>query len=153
MEKQKSTAAQAAALIRKELKEQFKGLQFSVKSDPFANGDSVRIEAKDINPTVAKIITKIVNKYQYGAYNSQNDIYENNNENNLPQVKYVTFTHYYSEKLEKIIFNHTEKSFRGSLNDINFKKMGFSSTENYIYQLYTGAIKGFWESLGEETHV
>jgi hypothetical protein len=85
----KTQAAQAAAAIRKELKENFPQIKFSVKSENYAGGNSVNISWVDGVPESK--VKAITSKYEYGTFNGMNDIYEYDNVNdNLPQVKYIS---------------------------------------------------------------
>lgn len=83
-----TTAAQAARLIRKELKVGFPGIKFYITSKNFAGGNAVYIRYTDGVP-VAKV-EKIVNDYEYGTFDGMRDIYEiTNSRSDIPQVKYV----------------------------------------------------------------
>lgn len=81
-------AALAAKSIRKELKEHFPHVKFSVKSENYAGGNGVNISWD--NGVTDKVIKNIVDKYQYGHFNGMEDIYEYSNTiEDLPQVKFV----------------------------------------------------------------
>lgn len=83
-----STQAKAARQIKKELKQAFPGVKFSVTSDSFAGGDAVRIKYED-GPTTDQV-KEIAGKYQYGHFDGMTDMYEySNNLDDIPQVKYV----------------------------------------------------------------
>ena len=92
-------SAETAKEIRFELKITFKGVKFKILSENFSGGDAVRIGWEN-GPTTDQV-DSIVNKYQYGSFNSHNDIYEYDNKNDLPQVKYIqtdrTFTNNHVE--------------------------------------------------------
>lgn len=97
--KQKSTAAQAAASIKSELNAMFPHTKFSVKSEYFAGGSSVRISWED-GPTV-DAVDSVGNKYQYGHFNGMEDMYEMSNvDNNIPQVKYVQTSRSISQQMK-----------------------------------------------------
>ena len=84
----KTEAAQCAAMIRKELKQAFPNVKFSVTSDTFSMGDAVRIRWED-GPKV-EAVDAITGKYQYGHFDGMIDMYENSNcRSDIPQVKYV----------------------------------------------------------------
>ena len=86
---QRTGAANTAQAIREELKANFAGVKFSVKSDNFAGGDSVHISWTD--GVTADQVREITSKYQYGHFNGMEDIYEYSNQNdNIPQAKYVS---------------------------------------------------------------
>lgn len=99
----KSTAANASAAIKEELKKLYPTIEFSVRSSNFANGNSVRIDWTD-GPTYDQV-DNITSKYQYGHFNGMEDIYENTNDrSDIPQAKYVSCTREMSEEIkEKII--------------------------------------------------
>lgn len=85
----KTSAAQTAKAVRTELKKAFPTVKFSVTSDTFSMGDAVRISYTD-GPFTKKV-EAAVKKYQYGHFNSMEDMYENSNTiEGLPQVKFVT---------------------------------------------------------------
>ena len=88
MSKIKSSQAQAAQAIRKELKEAFPGVKFSVTSEGYSMGDSVHINWTD-GPSTKQVET-YTKKYQYGHFNGMEDLYENsNNRDDIPQSKFV----------------------------------------------------------------
>jgi len=81
-------AAEAAKLIRAELKKAFPNVKFSVRSNNYAGGDSVYVRWTD--GPVWDAVTEITRKYQYGHFDGMEDIYEYSNDiEGLPQVKYV----------------------------------------------------------------
>jgi hypothetical protein len=86
--KTKSEQALCAAAIRAELKKQFPNSKFKVTSDAYAGGTSVWVLYQDgFN---AGLLSEILNKYQYGHFDGERDIYEYSNKNEtLPQVKFV----------------------------------------------------------------
>jgi len=104
-------AALCAASIRTELKNNFPTYKFSVTSDNFSGGDSVRISWKD-GPTT-KQIDSIVNKYQYGHFNGMEDIYEySNNIEGLPQTKYVSTSREINPELKNRLLPEFEKLYK-----------------------------------------
>jgi hypothetical protein len=81
-------AAQAAKLIRAELKKAFPNVKFSVRSNNYAGGDSVYVNWT--NGPTRDAVTEITDKYQYGHFDGMIDLYEySNNIEGLPQAKYV----------------------------------------------------------------
>jgi uncharacterized FlaG/YvyC family protein len=99
---QSSTHAAAASAIRNELNNAFKGFKFSVTSDSFSGGNAVRVHWVD-GPTTREV-EQISGKYQYGHFNGMEDIYEySNNNDNLPQVKFVTESRQMSEQTREFI--------------------------------------------------
>lgn len=96
MKKQISSQAAAAKAIRTELKAVFPTVKFSVTSESFSMGDAVHISWVD-GPTT-KQVEAITEKYQYGSFNSMEDLYENTNDrSDIPQTKYVQTSRKFSE--------------------------------------------------------
>lgn len=86
--RQLTEAAQAAKLMRAELKKAFPNVTFSVRSNNYAGGDSVYVRWTD--GPVRDAVSEITGKYQYGHFDGMIDLYEySNNIEGLPQVKYV----------------------------------------------------------------
>ncbi len=69
-------AVLAAKNIRIELKRSFPKIKFTVKSERYSGGNSVRVGWND-GPTV-KQIKDIISKYEEGSFNGMEDIYEYN---------------------------------------------------------------------------
>ena len=98
MTRQLSPAALAAKAIRKELKEKFPGVKFSVRSSNFSMGNSVDVSYDtrahgcpegDGKAPVDKVWA-VVGKYQYGHFDGMTDSYEySNRQDDIPQAKYV----------------------------------------------------------------
>jgi hypothetical protein len=108
-------AALAAKSIRKELKQLFPHVRISVKSENYAGGDAVNISWE--NGVTKKAVDSIVNKYQYGHFNSMEDIYEySNNIENLPQVKFISTQRKITENIIEeafLILKETLDLFKG----------------------------------------
>lgn len=83
-----STPAQAAKMIRQDLKQAFPEVSFSVTSKRYSGGSSVSI-AYENGPTCEAVDT-LVGKYEYGHFDGMEDIYRySNTAYDLPQVKFV----------------------------------------------------------------
>lgn len=110
-----STHSNCAKAIREELKLNFPDYKFSVTSESFSGGNSVRISWT--NGATTDQVDNIVNKYQYGHFNGMEDIYEYSNRvEGLPQVKYVSTNRTVSEEL----INRLEIDFKNFYNsDVN----------------------------------
>lgn len=105
-----TTAALTAKAIRKELKQLFPNIKFSVTSESYSMGNSVNIRYIDGVPT--KQIEEIVSKYEYGQFNPMEDIYEiTNSRDDIPQVKYLFTRREYSEDAKKIIHKQIVEKF------------------------------------------
>lgn len=100
--KQQTTAAKCAAAIREELKKNFPGVKFSVKSDNFSMGDSVDISWQD-GPT-EDMVTDFTAKYQYGHFDGMQDMYiDSNSREDIPQSKFVHTHRAQSEETKKAL--------------------------------------------------
>ena len=74
--------------IKRMLQKEFPCIKFSVRSDNFANGDSVDIEW-NLGPTTDEI-EKFSRQYQYGHFDGMIDMYEySNTRKDIPQAKFV----------------------------------------------------------------
>ena len=109
------TAATAAKAIKNELKKQFPGIKFSVRSDNFAGGNSVDIEWMD-GPTVEEV-EQITDKYQYGHFDGMVDMYEYSNmRKDIPQAKYVMTDRRMSNFIRSQIAEYLRQNFAGCEN-------------------------------------
>jgi len=70
-ESKKTPWALGAANIRTELKKAFPGIKFSVTSESFSMGCAIRVEWT--NGPTAKEVESIVDKYEYGTFDSMTD--------------------------------------------------------------------------------
>jgi hypothetical protein len=109
----KSSSANCAAAIREELKKEFAGVKFSVKSSNFAGGDSVDITWE--NGPIVQDVETITRKYQYGRFDSMTDMYEcTNSIENLPQSKYVSTSREISEDVNNVVREAVKNLFNFS---------------------------------------
>ena len=74
----KSSHALGAANIRRQLKDAFPGVKFSVTSDCYSGGDSIHI-SWELGPT-AKEVEAITNKYEEGSFDGMVDLYTYNSD-------------------------------------------------------------------------
>lgn len=99
-----SQHALAARAIRAELKKAFPGVKFSVRSDSYSMGDSVRISWTD--GVTTDQVSEIADKYQYGHFNGMEDIYEYSNKNvDIPQTKFVQVQRDISDEVYQQVFD------------------------------------------------
>jgi Large polyvalent protein associated domain 29 len=109
----KTEAAHVASIIRRELKDKFPGIKFSVTSDTFSMGDSVRISFdKGRNAPACTAVEAVVKKHQAGKFNGMEDIYEYTNKTGGPTVKFVTVQDDYPHSVRDAV--HTRLSYRNS---------------------------------------
>ncbi len=96
------TGAEVSRQIKRELKASFPGIKFSVRYSSYAGGDSV-YAAWNFGPTKDEV-GAIIDKFQYGSFNSMEDIYEYDRKHavdpegdlrELGGVKYVSSTRTY----------------------------------------------------------
>lgn len=87
VKKMKSEHAEVAQTIRKELKERFPGIKFSIRSECFAGGNSVDIYYT--NGVPEDEVRKLVNKYESGHFDGMTDCYNYYSNRDYPTVKFV----------------------------------------------------------------
>jgi len=87
VKKIKSVHAEVAQTIRKELKEKYPNIKFSVRSRSFTGGDDVRISYDNAMPS--KDIEKITNKYATGSFDGMTDMYNYDYDKTGPTAKYI----------------------------------------------------------------
>ena len=141
----KSTQAQAAAMIRKELKKN--GISATVKSSSASMMTAVDIHLVDPMPALTKAVKQFVARFQYGSFDGMQDLYEINSwDDSIPQVKYATVNVKFSQELKQAAWDYTRaywgmedepervdapKSYRG---------------EQELYRVLSGEIGDFWTS-------
>jgi len=84
----KSVQATVAQTIRKELKEKFPDIKFSVRSESFAGGNSVDIYYT--NGVPEDEVRKTVNKYQSGYFDGMVDMYNYYPNRDFSTAKYIS---------------------------------------------------------------
>lgn len=95
-----SEHAHCAKAIKAELKKLFPKTKFSVTSESYSGGDSVRISW--IDGVTEERVHNIVKKYQAGSFDGMTDSYTyDNRDSNLPQAKYVHTQRHYSAKISR----------------------------------------------------
>jgi hypothetical protein len=98
----KSSHALGAKNLKIELEHTFPGIKFSVKSESYSGGDSIRLGWTD--GPLQEEVKKVSGKYQEGHFNGMEDIY-NYNDSPFPDVfggaKYVMESRHESAELTK----------------------------------------------------
>lgn len=138
---QKSEHAQAAAMMKKHL--QGMGLKASAKSDSFSMGNSVHITVltPNLTPTRRAEIKTYCNRFQYGHFNSMEDIYEYSNKtSDLPQSKYVSVEFTQSDAMRETI-----KEYVAKIDGINEYER-----DRYEYMVWMGSWGDFWDTWAPE---
>ena len=156
-----TTAALAAAKIRKELKQH--GISAKVRSSHFSMGDAVDVTIYDQLPAARKKIEAYCDQYQYGHFNGMQDLYEySNNRTDIPQVKYVSVACEYSDSLKQAAYEATRAYYPGfdeapeSYADAhNFRNERFGEyADTMVYQVLTGYRNiGFWKQYKQRVLV
>lgn len=96
----RSEAAQAAAIIRKELKQN--GIKASVKSDTYSMGSSVRVSVKqDVLPIVQKRIESFCSRFAYQSGMDIDDSPINSFRDDVPQARFVFVNFEFSDELRE----------------------------------------------------
>ena len=114
--KERSAHAMAASEIRRELKKAYPTIKFSVTSECFSMGNSVRIHWVD-GPTTTQI-DDIVKKYQFGNFDGMKDLYEYDNHiDGLSQVKYVQTSRTISDVIKMDVKDKIEKLYGINMSD------------------------------------
>lgn len=144
--KQSSHAATSAA-IKQELKQNFPLVKFSVKSDSFSGGDSVHISWTD--GPCQSTVEKISSKYQYGSFNSMEDIYENTNtRSDIPQTKFVSENRSLSDKILENVQEELSKYLKFTEEETN--NYDDTPKEKSRQLLYNTDIPENYESISIE---
>lgn len=107
-----SNHAQAAKLIRQDLKKAFPAIKFSVTSSSYAGGTSIYVEWTNGPPR--DDIESIVSKYQYGHFDGMIDLYEMTNcRSDIPQVKFVQTRREISDEIFQGLFDKMKLTYDG----------------------------------------
>jgi hypothetical protein len=113
----KTQAAQCAASVRRDLKELFPGVKFSVKCHNYSGGDSVYVDWYD-GPTEKEVAPHLY-KYEKGHFNGMEDIYEYSNLNgDIPQTKYLFCKREMSPETRQNLEPQAEKIYNAMCEDI-----------------------------------
>ncbi len=100
----KSEVAQAASLIRKDLKAAFQAIKFSVSSSSYSMGDSVRISWT--NGPSSEQVNSLVCKYKCGRFDGMTDSYDmSNRRNDIPQTMFIHTDRRISQDMYNEAFN------------------------------------------------
>lgn len=132
----KTEAALCAQAIRKELKQAFPGIKFSVTSDNFSMGNSVDVSWTD-GPT-SEHVQQIVNKYQYGHFDGMTDSYEHSNSRtDIPQAKFIMTKREMSDATRDLLVKEHNEKFceTGQITDLKaFNKDADCWNDQLIYR-------------------
>ena len=142
----KTVAAQCAAAIRKDLKQAFPGVKFSVTSSSFSGGNAVDVRYFDA--VLVEGVRNIVDKYQYGTFNGMEDIYEyTNRRDDIPQVMYAMVHRRMSQEVKKAIATKLFEKFQvATVEDFMSTKM-IHIAENYSLYAPSEISKEFNQTI------
>ena len=99
IKKEMSEHAKAAKEVRNLLKAN--KVEAKVKASAASMTSSLHITLFDSTPWTYNAVEKEVSKYQYGSFNGMEDLYTNDNTNDLPQVKYVSVSVKFNDDLKQ----------------------------------------------------
>lgn len=150
--KTKSTSAQAAAMIRKELKALLPGTNFSVTSGGYSK---VNVRCLDLPPFIVKKIKTILAKYEYGHFDGMTDCYEVSNSNpDLPQVKFVFLNNSSSTEMDSAIIRFLSTRYSGfegltleNLHNFDYVKNHNCYASQMVSRLFHLEDSPFWEDI------
>ena len=140
--RRRTMAAEAAASIRKELKEA--GIKVdSVKSKTFAGGDSVDIRITDAPPAVNRATREIATRHELGHFDGMEDIYHYRpDDSGRPRAKYVHVNNQMSPQIRERIHSFlVERETDYAENPEGHPQ------RNYVYWTFCGSrewLRDFW---------
>ena len=146
-----STHAEVAQLIRKELKR--RGIKGKVHSSSFAGGNAVDIYLQDQPPRIVRELNEFCGQFQYGSFNSMNDLYEyTNRRSDIPQVKYLILYNLVSDEMLQATWEYCREFF-GGLTDMpekyedarNYNVLGGEYASDLVRSFYSGDRGAFWD--------
>ncbi len=149
MKRQLTEAAQAAKMIRKELKKH--GIKAKVKSENYSMGSSVNITLNNELPKTVELVTSFAKAFQYGHFDGMNDIYEHSNNNDdLPQAKFVFVENAYSDELKQSVWDLVHVKLQGmDYYNADFKQVTEYDPNHHVSMVLNGTddFVGFWASM------
>lgn len=94
----KNRAAQAAAMIRREIKTAFPKMAFTCTSKSYAGGNSISIDLMGAPDERRELVERMAAKYRLGNFDGMTDCYEYSNRNpEIPQANYIFINNYRRE--------------------------------------------------------
>lgn len=157
MSKAISSHAGAAKMIRQFMKS--KGIAGSVRSKSYSMGSSINVDVQDLPPPVYDELRDYVSQFEYGHFNSMEDLYEiSNSRDDIPQVKYAFVNNRMSDELGEKIYSFMKgyyagmegapESFKEAHSFYNKNFYGYAS--HLVYKLFAGGYmqNDYWVSVG-----
>jgi hypothetical protein len=106
----RTQAALAAREIKSILKKAYPQIKFSVTSQTYAGGDSVRVSYDNGVPT--KNVEELISQYEQGTFDGMTDMYEyDNSRDDIPQTKYLFVGRNVSEENKEALKAKIMKDF------------------------------------------
>ena len=139
----KSTQAQAAAMIRAELKKN--GIAAKVRSDCGSMMTSVDVDLVDPLPALKEQVKRFVSRFQYGSFDPMQDLYEvSNRDESIPQVTFATVNVRYSDELRQAAWEYARNYF--GMDDEPELVTGATSwhADQWLDQVLNGEAGHFW---------
>lgn len=134
----KTEAAYTASIIKKELKAKYPGVKFSVRSESYTGGDSLRVKYA-VNETTPKVneIKALCAKYEAGHFDGMTDMYNYTNRTSGPTVKYLFIDAEVTNEQRQSIKEEIKQTYginENEWNDSNFmyKKFQDGSASNSL---------------------
>jgi hypothetical protein len=155
MARELSQAALAAKQIKAGLKKM--GIQATVKSSTYANGDAVNVNVQNLTPDIYADAANYVNQFQAGHFDSMRDIYEYNNKRyDIHQAKFVFLSNNFTSEVKQKAWDYLRNSFsylqNAPKNHNEAARLRFGLDGSDCDQLICRALRGvfgqFW-SKGE----
>ena len=136
MKRRTTGVALTARAVRKELKEAFPGVKFSVKSSNFSGGDSIDVSYTD-GPALNEV-ESLTDKYKAGTFNGMTDSYEYDYDRDPDQLttKYLFVTRSFSEEVKNPLLEELRKDFgiENLVSDNEYLPMHGGSLNNIVYR-------------------
>jgi hypothetical protein len=133
----KTEAARAAAMIRSLLKQKYPDVKFSVTSDNYTGGNSIRIRYTDAMPR--EEIENLTAEFQAGNFDGMQDLYEyNNTRDDIPQTKYLFVTRYMSAEAKEEIIHKIKTTYADceNFNEEEYQEHWRCWGSNLIYRIF-----------------
>jgi len=146
----KTEQAQAAAMIRKELKNN--GIKASVTSASGSMTSSVRVQLADlVAPWTLQAIENFCNKFQMGHFDGMIDLYEYSNTNdNLPQAKFVFVSNGRTDDDRQRAYDYLRGNWGGyegkpeKYEDAANERGASEWVSTEVHRVLCGAMGDFW---------
>ncbi|MCK5610448.1 methyltransferase [Candidatus Pacearchaeota archaeon] len=154
MARELTQAAQAAKMIREEMKK--RGLKCSVRSKTYSMGSNVNVVIYNQPPAVRKEVEKFADRFQYGDFDGMTDSYNyRKSTEDIPQAKHVFVENKMSDSLQQKAWEFLRNYWSGGndtpedLKDCSNIRLQNEWVTTLVYRLLRGSTDGsdeFWEA-------